>query len=86
MTEQQLRQLIRNELSGLSEGTGDRVIAGQVDQAREKVEDGVIPHLERLLALVKNRYPDMSGWVESVLEDQVDVYRELQDLENKLRS
>ena len=81
LTEEKLRQVIREELMKEARMTGD-----VAREAREALESTVEPKLTMLVRMAK-KDPDMDGdWAEGILEDMKDLYGELADYETNAKT
>ena len=88
--EEKIREVVRNqilkELSPQHKQLKERnLVANHAEEARKKIEQEVVPVLERLIGVTKGSDRDKADWVRSILEDQKDVYEELSDLESSIR-
>lgn len=81
MTEQEIRELVREELIKETE-----LSANKAQRAREAIEKHVTPLLEQMVGIMKSSDPDKAGWAKSILETQKDVYGELSDFESSMRA
>ena len=81
MTEQEIRELVREELIKETE-----LSANKAQRAREAIEKHVTPLLEQMVGIMKSSDPDKAGWAKSILETQKDVYGELSDFESAVRA
>jgi hypothetical protein len=81
LTQDKLRQVIREELMKEARMTGD-----VAREAREALESTVEPKLTMLVRMAK-KDPDMDGdWAEGILEDMKDLYGELADYETNAKT
>jgi len=81
LTEEKLRQVIREELIKEARMTGD-----VAREAREALESTVEPKLTMLVRMAKKDPHTDGDWAEGILEDMKDLHQELADYETNAKT
>lgn len=81
LTEDNLRRIIREELSRLDEAQDPADLTIEV---RRVLQNDVNPMMNKIIKSLRRSDPDMADWAEGVQEDMRDVMDELYDLGNEI--
>lgn len=81
LTEDKLRNIIREELQRLDEARDPSEMTIEI---RRVLQDEVNPRMNKIIQSLKNSDRDMADWAEGIQEDVRDVMDELYDLGNEI--